>query len=626
MSHINLNFGAWVRVARTLASSASLRIQYVPKEEIEKMGAQAWTDGVVLYLRKPSHHWTEEQFDLWLYYLLHEIGHNRESRRGVFGVLRDKDLQPHSLLAYVSNILEDHVQEYSFCKAEPVVRGKLQAGRVAYMEFILSSRGEKQVKMMRESPEAPTLFAWDAMLREAFMPGLQGYSYLMRKPVDDMPEVKAWTEALMTGGYIEELATEPSPLATFELAERIVDEVFKRDSQQQQGVPGKGANGEGNGNGAGEGQEQKGEGEQGNNEGEAESGDASGSSAAGKSEVGEGEGKPAEGGGTVDYTDLMMHDHSKDKRSGGGGGGAVENTGINIDYDRYFAEGKRYGEFVPRLADAKVLDMTKPGAVIDDDMRHRNPEPQASSLSKRVGRLLQAVTRNRRVEGQKSGKLSNKNLHRLKMKEAGELRKRVFHKRVINKDKDVAVTIGVDCSGSMSRAGKASGAVAAVTHLHEVISKQLRIPVEILGYSETAVGHRGNYIGHHFIMQSFDKVQTTEKVTESIRSIMPRNGCNRDGEFMLWARDRLLRKKAGRHILIMLSDGQPKSSGGSDVAGFTKDVINKIQDEGRVEVYAIGIMTDTVHSFYKHCRVINESSQLEAALLNVLKDKIINHH
>jgi cobalamin biosynthesis protein CobT len=242
-----------------------------------------------------------------------------------------------------------------------------------------------------------------------------------------------------------------------------------------------------------------------------------------------------------------------------------------------------------------------------------------------VSRYLQANTKNRKVYGQKSGTLSNKNLHRLKMKGVGELRQRVFHKRVLNKSKDVAITVLVDLSGSMSTYSKSDAAIAAVTHLHEVLHKQLHIPLEILGFSET-IPDQYEYKQHGIMVtfQQFGKPRTNEQIEHGMRRLMAFNGCNRDGEALMFARNRLLRQKAGRRIMLVISDGQPRAGGGGDVAAFTKQVIDKILAEGAIDLYAIGLKSTNVRHFYPQYQIVNEPDQLESALLTVLRDKILD--
>ena len=613
---INLNFGAWVRVARTFSGSHGLTLKWATEHDIEQMGAQAWTDGRRIFTRRPSPLWSEEQLTLWTYYLFHEVGHTRPGRRDMFKVL--EKYKPSGLLAYVNNLLEDHVQECVMQDEEPSLRNHVAKGRAAYYEFILKSA--VSADKARKNPQAPCLFSWDAMLRVPFQRPTAGYAEQFLRPVQDMPEVQGWMDKLLHGDYATVLKDKPDVWQVYDLAKRIVREVFDQDPDEQEsgsdGAPGDGQ-GEAGGDGQGQGKGQGENGQQGASQG-AEQGNGEGQS------EGNGEGPAGNTDGTEDYAEwLAGHDHAKDKRSGSdektkGGGGE-----LTIDYSSYFDDGATGSNvFIPNLEGMEVYTIDR----VPHDNTYSNPEPPTSTLSKRIARHMQAQTRNRKVYGQKSGTLSGRSLYRLKMKDVGGVRERVFHRRILNKSKDVAVTVLVDLSGSMGSFGgpKARAAVAAVAHLHDVISKQLNIPLEVLGYSETTMANSANDVGIGVIFQQFGKAVPNDRIIEGMRKAMAFNGCNRDGETLLWARERLLARKSSRHIMIVISDGQPKARSGRDVAGFTKDVVKQIEREGMIDLYAIGLRTDSVRYFYSQYKVINEPDELEGALLTVLKDKILD--
>ena len=82
------------------------------------------------------------------------------------------------------------------------------------------------------------------------------------------------------------------------------------------------------------------------------------------------------------------------------------------------------------------------------------------------------------------------------------------------------------------------------------------------------------------------------------------------GEAILWSVDRLHKRKNKRKVLIVLSDGQPASNRG-DCYQFTKDVIDQVHKDGRIEIYGIGIIDDTVKQLYPHWSVIRHEDELE---------------
>lgn len=616
MARVNLNYGAWMRVARTFTGQHGLSLKWVSEDKIKEVGAQAWTDGKSIFTRKPSPLWDEQALKLWLYYLIHEIGHNRPGRRDMFKVLQK--YAPTGLLAYVNNLLEDHVQERVMQEEEAVLKQHVSVGRAAYYDFLLEehARDPEVAERTIANPQAPTLFSWEAEHRGEFQWHTRGYAGRMIQPVEHLPEVQEWLAKLQAGDYADVLRDKPDVWGVFELAKRIVAEVFDNDPDEQHDASGNGGNGE---PGQGEGSEQ------GSGQGEGNPGEEAGQGGASEAEA-QGSGEAAQGDAQENYADwLLNHTHAEDRRAGSKNKAGTPGAGKTIDYEKYFATRGTvaYNGFLPNFEGLKVYD------ALDSPPSHgyvfHYPGPESSTLSRRVARLLQARTQNRKLYGQKSGTLSNRSLYRLKMKGVGELRKRVFHQRIINQSKNVAITVAVDLSGSMGSKGKAEAAIASVAHLHEVISRQLHIPMEIVGYSEEeGGGYKRTHRGCHVIFQQFGKPRTNEQVVEGLRKCMNFNGCNRDGEVLMWLRDRLLQQKAQRHILLVISDGQPRTSEHTDVAGFTKDVIEQIERDPRMELYAIGLVTSAVRHFYKHFRIIDNVAELEGALLNVLKDKILN--
>jgi cobalamin biosynthesis protein CobT len=85
---------------------------------------------------------------------------------------------------------------------------------------------------------------------------------------------------------------------------------------------------------------------------------------------------------------------------------------------------------------------------------------------------------------------------------------------------------------------------------------------------------------------------------------------------------RLLKQVVKRRIMIVFSDGQPAAvrSGASKI---TKQAIEEIEARRDMEIYGIGIMSAGVERYYKDHQVIDDTSKLEAALLSVIKSKIL---
>ncbi len=99
---------------------------------------------------------------------------------------------------------------------------------------------------------------------------------------------------------------------------------------------------------------------------------------------------------------------------------------------------------------------------------------------------------------------------------------------------------------------------------------------------------------------------------------------NIDGEALLWAHQRLMRRPEERRILMTISDGAPVdtstlgANAGDYLARHLQGVINDIQRAGRVELLAIGIGHD-VTRFYDQAVSVFDARQLGPVMLDQLE-------
>jgi cobaltochelatase CobT len=181
----------------------------------------------------------------------------------------------------------------------------------------------------------------------------------------------------------------------------------------------------------------------------------------------------------------------------------------------------------------------------------------------------------------------------------------------------VAVQLIVDYSGSMDGT-KIETAIVSTDMMCEVISRSLRIPVEVLGFSGLATTRMA-------IFKSFDVPANSSAITERmIQASGEIMSDNADGEAIVWAYTRLLKRREKRKIMIVLSDGEPiaaKRTG--SILRYTRKVIKEIEANRFVEIIGIGIEDDTVGSLYQDHVVIDNAFELEDALLTVIKSKIL---
>ena len=100
---------------------------------------------------------------------------------------------------------------------------------------------------------------------------------------------------------------------------------------------------------------------------------------------------------------------------------------------------------------------------------------------------------------------------------------------------------------------------------------------------------------------------------------------NIDGEALLWAHERLLRRNEQRRILMVLSDGVPldeatlSANPGGYLEQHLRNVVKWIERRSEVELVAIGIGHD-VTDFYERAVAIPDVQELGGAMIDQLAD------
>lgn len=95
---------------------------------------------------------------------------------------------------------------------------------------------------------------------------------------------------------------------------------------------------------------------------------------------------------------------------------------------------------------------------------------------------------------------------------------------------------------------------------------------------------------------------------------------NIDGEALLWAHDRLLKRPERRKILVVISDGAPiddstlSANGGGYLEKHLRTVIETIEAQARVELSAVGIGHDVTRYYSRAVRIF-DADELGGALM-----------
>ena len=202
------------------------------------------------------------------------------------------------------------------------------------------------------------------------------------------------------------------------------------------------------------------------------------------------------------------------------------------------------------------------------------------------------------------------------------------------KIKNTIVTLLIDNSGSMRGKPIQTAAICS-----KIISKTLEncsVKVEVLGFTtkEWKGGKsRDKWTANNMpqkpgrlndLMHIIYKTpeDTLRKIDRNF-ALMLKDGLlkeNIDGESLLWALNRILRRNEERKIIMVISDGAPvddstiSSNSANYLENHLKKVIKFIENKTSVEIIAIGI-GHNVSKYYKKAVTINDPDQLGGAMV-----------
>ena len=235
--------------------------------------------------------------------------------------------------------------------------------------------------------------------------------------------------------------------------------------------------------------------------------------------------------------------------------------------------------------------------------------------------------------GKRSGRLHAANLSRLAVGDP-----RVFRKRHETTSKDVAVSLVVDASGSMS-GSKVHLATQSAYALSQVLER-IGISHEVLAFTTgssvadyTTLSAEAAKIGRSFtrveslympILKGFNerlKTEVRERFGWLPNSRILRN--NIDGECVEIAARRLMGRRESGKVMIVLSDGAPNAQGDTyALSRHLKKVIGDVTKAG-VKVVGIGIESSEVQKYYPKSLVINNVAELPDRVIKELRHLLI---
>jgi len=252
-------------------------------------------------------------------------------------------------------------------------------------------------------------------------------------------------------------------------------------------------------------------------------------------------------------------------------------------------------------------------------------------LAKRLGALLAAPRRDGWAFAQTEGQIDAGRLSRLIISPE---QREIFRHELERPHSDCLVTLLIDNSGSMRNH------IESIALLADAFSRALELAgarSEILGFTTgqwnggrplkrwRALGQpanpgRLNELSHVVYKNAETSWRRARpSIAALLKSDLFREGI--DGEALLWARQRLLQREARRRILIVISDGCPMDSAThqtnqQDILDLhLKQVTRQIEQEGTVELYALGVGLD-LSAYYHRSLELDLSRSLDNAVFD----------
>jgi cobaltochelatase CobT len=212
-----------------------------------------------------------------------------------------------------------------------------------------------------------------------------------------------------------------------------------------------------------------------------------------------------------------------------------------------------------------------------------------------------------------------------------------FKQETDSQFRDTCITLLVDNSRSML--GKPVAIAAACSDLLSQTLERCGVSVEILGFTTTEL-HRGPLYEQwlqegepprpgrlnglqHIIYKPAETPYRRSRMNFGVMLMKDLLKQNIDGESLLWAYQRLLRRPENRKVLIVISDGAPidtstmASNREQFLVDHLKTVIEQIERAGQVELLAIGIGHDVTRYYQRAMKIMNVKDLSQSLLAHM---------
>ena len=181
---------------------------------------------------------------------------------------------------------------------------------------------------------------------------------------------------------------------------------------------------------------------------------------------------------------------------------------------------------------------------------------------------------------------------------------------------DTCIHVLTDWSGSM-QGDKMVHAADASGRLVHTFDRVLRVPVQLAAFTN---GTTRCDIG---LIKSFkERSVSPEDIAAGFSKFYKYSSANNDADAVMWAYNQLLRRDEERRILIVLSDGCPAGAYAGSGHSNLEHVCKTIQQEAKIELYGVGIMSGAVKNYYKNVRVLKKPEDINNTLFQIIKEGV----
>jgi cobalamin biosynthesis protein CobT len=279
-----------------------------------------------------------------------------------------------------------------------------------------------------------------------------------------------------------------------------------------------------------------------------------------------------------------------------------------------------------------ITDLTGLGSTTEWRNLRALARAETAPLTARLERALKADEQTHWKREQERGEIDRPALSKLVVSPGYRT---PFRVKRTTEGRDAAVALLIDRSGSMA-GGKIALAKLCAAALCDALM-QLSFKCEVLGYSSVESPEmRALYeqkLAEGADLNRFNRrverldLQIYKRFSSNNPAGLSAIDCgheNPDGEALAWAAGRLAAQRAGRRILMVLSDGYPATGDGHPAILRTdlRARIDEITSSG-IELIGIGLLDDAVEKFYAHNIVVRKLDELPTMAFTVLSQLLL---